>query len=91
MSDGAYKEKYRLDMINWSEKIRDEDYGYFCRAACESAIVKDIWIVSDIRRKTDLKWFNETYADIVKTVRINADLSVRENRGWVFTKGTYLK
>lgn len=35
MSDGEYKEKYRSDMIKWSEDIRKQDYGYFCRAAVE--------------------------------------------------------
>ena len=25
--------RYRLDMINWSTKIRQEDYTYFCKAA----------------------------------------------------------
>ena len=25
--------RYRLDMINWSTKIREEDYTYFCKAA----------------------------------------------------------
>lgn len=35
MSDGPYKEKYRLDMIKWSDKIREEDPGYFCKKACD--------------------------------------------------------
>lgn len=39
MSDGAYKEKYRLDMIKWSEEIRKKDYGYFCQAACENSML----------------------------------------------------
>ena len=25
--------RYRLDMINWSTKIRHQDYTYFCKAA----------------------------------------------------------
>ena len=25
--------RYRLDMINWSTKIREQDYTYFCKAA----------------------------------------------------------
>ena len=25
--------RYRLDMINWSTKIRQQDYTYFCKAA----------------------------------------------------------
>lgn len=36
MGDGPYKEKYRLDMIKWSEEVRNNDYGYFCKAACEN-------------------------------------------------------
>ncbi|GLV31714.1 Phosphomevalonate kinase [Carabus blaptoides fortunei] len=87
LSDGAYKEKYRLNMIKWSEEVRDKDHGYFCKAACENASIKDIWIVSDIRRKTDLKWFGETYGKLIKTIRINADQHIREKRGWIFTNG----
>lgn len=33
--DGQYKENYRLEMIKWSENIRKQDYGYFCKAAVE--------------------------------------------------------
>lgn len=36
MSDGPYKEQHRLDMINWSDSVRAEDPGYFCRAACKA-------------------------------------------------------
>ena len=30
-----YKEKYRLDMIQWSEAKRNVDSGYFIRAAIQ--------------------------------------------------------
>lgn len=33
MSPGVYKEKYRLNMIKWSDDIRQKDPGYFCRLA----------------------------------------------------------
>lgn len=33
MSSGVYKENYRLDMIKWSDEIREKDPGYFCRLA----------------------------------------------------------
>lgn len=33
MSSSLYKEKYRLDMINWSDTIRKTDPGFFCRLA----------------------------------------------------------
>ncbi|XP_018570025.1 phosphomevalonate kinase [Anoplophora glabripennis] len=87
MSDGPYKEKYRLDMIKWSDKIREEDPGYFCKKACDDAEIKPVWIVTDIRRKSDIKWFKETYKDKIKTVRISAELETRKNRGWIFQNG----
>jgi hypothetical protein len=48
---------------------------------------KPIWIVSDTRRRSDLKWFKENYGTAVKTVRVLADDDVRRQRGWVFTTG----
>lgn len=51
------------------------------------APIKSIWIVSDIRRKTDINWFKNTYGDKIKTLRITADLEERKKRGWVFTAG----
>ncbi|XP_058807190.1 phosphomevalonate kinase [Phymastichus coffea] len=87
--DGEYKEFYRLEMIKWGEDIRNKDYGYFCRAAIEmyNAKSKPIWIISDARRKTDLKWFKENYGDLCKTVRISSNESVKKRRGWIYTKG----
>lgn len=35
LSDGPYKEKYRKDMIDWSDEIRAKDYGFFCRKAIQ--------------------------------------------------------
>lgn len=36
LSDGPYKEKYRKDMIVWSDEVRQKEYGYFCRVAMEN-------------------------------------------------------
>lgn len=36
LSDGPYKEKYRKDMIAWSDKVRQQDYGFFCKSAMEN-------------------------------------------------------
>lgn len=87
LSASDYKEKYRLDMIKWSEEIRNTDYTYFCRAALEKYDTANfpIWIVSDCRRKTDLRYFQENFGDRVKTVRIEAEDEVRRERGWTFT------
>lgn len=37
LSDGPYKEKYRKEMIDWSDDIRQKDPGYFCRLAIEKS------------------------------------------------------
>jgi len=89
LSASDYKEKYRLDMINWSTKIRLDDYTYFCKAAEEKYDAKNfqIWIVSDCRRATDVKYFQENYKSKVKTIRITASEAARKDRGWSFTEG----
>jgi len=87
LSASDYKEKYRLDMIKWSEEIRNRDYTYFCRASVDKydAWKFPVWIVSDCRRTTDIRYFREQFGDRVKTVRIVASVCARSQRGWVFT------
>ncbi|CAD6230733.1 GSCOCG00012190001-RA-CDS [Cotesia congregata] len=89
LSDGKYKENYRLEMIKWGEDKRRTDTGYFCRAAIDmyNATSKKIWIVSDVRRKTDIEWFEKTYGELCKTIRINCSNDVKSQRGWKFTPG----
>lgn len=48
---------------------------------------KPIWIVSDIRRKTDIRWFKENYGEIIKTIRLEADEETRIERGYKFKNG----
>lgn len=86
LGDGPYKEKYRKDMIEWSDKVRASDSGFFCRSAMKSAGSKVI-IVSDIRRKTDIKFFLEEYGDLVKTIRISCPDDIRHDRGYLFQEG----
>ncbi|XP_034181701.1 phosphomevalonate kinase [Osmia lignaria lignaria] len=89
MGDGKYKENYRFKMAKWGESIRNQDYGYFCRAAINmyNAYSKSIWIISDVRRKTDVQWFLENFKEVCKTICITSDEAVREKRGWIFTPG----
>jgi len=89
LSASDYKERYRLDMINWSTAIRNEDYTYFCKAAEDKyeAAKYPVWIVSDCRRGTDVKYFKEKYSGRVKTVRITASDEARGTRGWKYTEG----
>lgn len=53
------------------------------------AIYKDVWIVSDIRRKTDIEWFWIKYGNKIKTVRIISNDDIRAERGWVYTNGDF--
>ncbi|XP_032687573.1 phosphomevalonate kinase isoform X2 [Odontomachus brunneus] len=89
LGNGAYKEEYRIKMCEWGENMRAKDNGYFCRAAIDMYDVRDksVWIVSDVRRKTDIQWFIENYGDICKTIRIVCSEEVRQKRGWVYTLG----
>ncbi|XP_064539098.1 phosphomevalonate kinase [Drosophila montana] len=90
LSDGPYKEQYRRDMIIWSDEVRRRDYGFFCRAAMQQAAVQnvDYVIVSDIRRKNDIRWFRETYGpEMVETLRLTSLPETRKARGWKFTAG----
>lgn len=111
MSSGVYKENYRLNMIKWSDEIRQKDPGYFCNLADKISKIElhnlirfsifryflildaktPITLVSDIRRKTDLVFFENNFARITKRIRIKADLQVREKRGYSFTVGNLVK
>lgn len=81
-----YKEKYRPDMVKWGEEMRQKDCAYFCRKAVELAenCGKPILIVADIRRKTDVEYFNN-FQNL--KLRVESTPEVRSGRGWVFTKG----
>lgn len=45
LSDGPYKEKYRKQMIEWSDGIRHKDPGYFCRLSIEKSVFQYISLV----------------------------------------------
>nr|XP_046170773.1 phosphomevalonate kinase [Oncorhynchus gorbuscha] len=83
---GEYKEKYRADMIQWGEKQREKDPGFFCRVAIKEA-QQPIWIVSDTRRLSDLQWFWREYPSQSRCVRVEASEETRRERGWEFTTG----
>lgn len=86
LSDGAYKENYRKEMIKWSDEQRKKDYGVFCRDAMSSSKQR-VCIVSDLRRKNDIKFFRENYADKLVLIRIKCDDAIRIARGWTFQEG----
>ncbi|XP_075145060.1 phosphomevalonate kinase [Haematobia irritans] len=86
LSDGPYKEKYRKDMIIWSDTVRHQDYGYFCRTAMDKANA-EIVIVSDVRRKNDVRYFKEVYGNKVFCIRLTCPEEIRSQRGFTFTPG----
>ncbi|XP_054035136.1 phosphomevalonate kinase [Dryobates pubescens] len=81
-----YKEQHRQDMIRWGEERRSADPGVFCRAAVEGA-AQPVWVVSDVRRPSDVEWFREAYGAAVQTVRVVASEETRKRRNWVFVAG----
>lgn len=56
-----------------------------------TASEKQVWIVSDVRRQTDINWFQNNYAGKILTIRVEASEDTRTNRDWVFTSGKALK
>nr|CAG4651410.1 EOG090X0FYC [Simocephalus serrulatus] len=89
MGDGVYKEKHRSEMIAWGEEKRSQDPGFFCRTAIQmlNGYNFPIWIVSDLRRVSDLEFFRANYPDRVTSVRISASDDTRIQRGFVQTVG----
>ncbi|XP_033121816.1 phosphomevalonate kinase-like, partial [Anneissia japonica] len=87
LSSSEYKESCRSKMILWGEEKRNENPSIFCELATKDKHDTPVWIVSDARRKTDILYFRKKYPDVVKTVRITADMDVRQSRGFSFVKG----
>lgn len=47
----------------------------------------EIIIVSDIRRKNDIRYFKESYDDKVFTIRLTCPDNIRNERGYIYTQG----
>jgi phosphomevalonate kinase len=95
LDSSNYKEKFRLDMIKWSDEKRAVNPYAFCEKAIEDAELCDdkrekrllVYIVTDARRRTDLDYFKTSYSNQVKSVRVKASDIVRTQRGWIYTTG----
>lgn len=94
MMASEYKEKYRQDMVRWSEaeKLNRNDHNYFLKLALQMSFVNDdkpIWMIVDARRLPDVQYFYTSEFDSVEiiTVRINASEEIRKKRGWSFVSG----
>ena len=90
LDSSDYKEKYRKDMITWSEKIRNQNPSYFCLKAIQKydkAKEFSIWIVSDCRRRTDFEFFDQNYPGKIVKIRVKASEETRIKRGFSFQNG----
>lgn len=85
LTDGAYKERFRKDMIRWGEDARSKDSEIFCRAAIDSVAESDIVIVSDCRRTTDYAYFKSNFNTL--TIRVETSEENRDQRGFRFVEG----
>ncbi|CAF2119139.1 unnamed protein product [Rotaria magnacalcarata] len=89
LDSSSYKENYRKDMIRWGEEKRNEDPSIFCRLTIEQkhemCSLNPIWIICDIRRYTDIDFFQKYFPDRLLLVRIEASIDKRKMRGWIFT------
>ncbi|CAF2402520.1 unnamed protein product [Rotaria sp. Silwood2] len=89
LNSSCYKENYRKDMIKWGEDKRNEDPSIFCRMAIEQkhelCLTNPIWIICDIRRYTDIDFFQKYFPNCLLLVRIEASIDTRKKRGWIFT------
>ena len=85
MGTSAYKEKYRQDMIVWSEAIRNKNPEHFCKLATAKG-VEPVWLVCDARRESDMLYFHKYHSCRLLTVRVHASEEVRAKRGWVYNK-----
>ena len=87
LSDGPYKEKFRKDMIVWGETSRRKNYKVFADIVLRDARCCDVLIVSDARRATDMKCFDESKSFRTITVRVRASEEERARRGFKFKSG----
>ncbi|XP_077411890.1 phosphomevalonate kinase isoform X2 [Vanacampus margaritifer] len=83
---GAYKEIYRADMISWGQARRRGDPGFFCRLATRGTR-QPVWVVSDARRMSDLRWFWAEFPRQTRCIRVESGEETRKQRGWIFTPG----
>lgn len=91
MSASPLKEQYREQLVIWSESVREKDPDIFLRISIQEskAHTFPVWVLSDARRPTDLKFFQQecfTNCEVFR-IRIKATDEVRTSRGWVFTPG----
>ncbi|XP_061571434.1 phosphomevalonate kinase [Cololabis saira] len=86
LGPGPYKERFRSDMILWGETRRNQDPGFFCRLATRDAR-QPVWVVSDARRLSDLRWFQSNFPGRTRSVRVQCSDQTRTQRGWSFTAG----
>jgi len=56
-------------------------------ASSSSLAASGVWIISDARRLTDLKFFRNHFSRVLVTIRVCASEACRRRRGWNWTSG----
>ena len=86
LDSSEYKEQHRASMVTWGEQQRKTDSGYFCKQllAPGSASRKPVWIIADVRRKTDIQFFDK-FTNL--KLRVEASQETRQKRNWIFISG----
>lgn len=92
MSSSDYKEKYRQEMVKWSEEVRKSDSDYFLKITIQESQANKypIWMLTDARRLTDVQYFKNNVKfqnSKIISLRITASDQTRKRRGWEFTDG----
>ncbi|CAG0879129.1 unnamed protein product [Cyprideis torosa] len=87
-TSSEYKENHRKEMVAWGEEQRRKDPAVFIRAVAKAAPTKvKFWLVSDVRRWSDMEVFDTLQGTAVKRIKVTASPDTRKRRNFVFTPG----
>jgi Phosphomevalonate kinase. len=81
LTDRTFKEQHRVAMINHHTQRNREDPEWCLKQILQQAQNSDILILSDLRTRDDLVWFQNQKIPLVP-IRITASMEARGKRGW---------
>ena len=89
LDSSEYKEKIRPQLIEFSELMRKSDDAYFIRQALKDSRAErhSLWIVCDCRHRGDFDVFESCFPGKCLRIRVEAEIPVRESRGFAFREG----
>lgn len=81
-----YKESFRKDLVDWAFNEMKKDSCVFSRMALQEAKLKNLWIITDLRRKADLNYILDKHKNGHLIVRLESKDESRRQRGWSYVK-----